>query len=29
MFGLKLYTVPHGRPFHFCFKDDVFKLIGE
>ena len=28
MFGLKLYTVPHGRPFHFCFKDDVFELIG-
>lgn len=29
MFGLKLYTVPHGRPFHICFEDDGFELIRE
>ena len=26
MFGLKLYEVPHGRPFHLCFDEDMFKL---
>ena len=27
MFGLKLYAVPHGRPFHFCFDDNGFELV--
>ncbi|MBR1778729.1 MAG: histidine phosphatase family protein [Alphaproteobacteria bacterium] len=27
LFGLKLYTVPHGRPFHLCFKQDKFELF--
>lgn len=26
MFGLKLYEVPHGRPFHLFFEDDIFNL---
>ena len=26
LFGLKLYSVPHGRPFHLCFEDDSFEL---
>lgn len=28
LFGLKLYSVPHGRPFHLCFEDDGFELAG-
>ena len=27
LFGLKLYSVPHGRPFHLCFEDDNFELM--
>ena len=27
LFGLKLYSVPHGRPFHLLFEEDTFELI--
>ena len=29
LFGLKLYTVPHGRPFHLCFEEDRFILLSD
>lgn len=29
LFGVKLYTVPHGRPFHLCFKDNKFELLSD
>lgn len=29
LFGLKLYTIPHGRLFHLCFEENNFRLISE
>ncbi|MBO4521476.1 MAG: histidine phosphatase family protein [Alphaproteobacteria bacterium] len=29
LFGPKLYTVPHGRPFHLVFEENNFRLLGD
>lgn len=27
LFGVKLYEVPHGTPFHLCFDEGIFELL--